>query len=595
MHYFKRHIIIFFSIVLISNSLCSQVNLSKSANESLVLEVYADSLKNLLLGHRTTKTLLIADSLLTVNRDFVSPEIVRIKAAKANAYELQYNFEAALEIYNELIVILETRQYIDEEIDVYLSLARVYEWIDKPELCQESLDRALNLIELHAKPEKLSRYYVRSASYQRIFKDRALGKEYARKGVQLGEQYSVYRSIADGSLILGILTDDFEESINHFKRASDEFENLGDFIGSKFQDLNIARRYTRIGDYNKAVNILKDVRSYSETIDDNDRIYYQFKIRLAEVYERIFEKKDEKDSLISALRQNSKYTKLLGNLVNQDIVDQLVFDNTIRQERQKLEAAKKSNNQLGLGFAALLGLLGFLSVLYAKNRNQAQQLQKQSEVIAEQFQKTEKLYKYQTTLLSEVHHRIKNNLQLINSLLTLQKAKSVNKSEGEMLDVLNHRVSSISLIHEQLYNTKEFDKIDVDLYVKNLLNNFSALISEKNIVIKHNVDELSLNLETITPLGLIWSELISNSIKYNTEKSDLEIFLKLVQDGLFYDMQYSDNGIGYPEEKFESNEKGMGHIIINSLSRQLAAEAESFNQSGAHFHMRFKEKNISPL
>jgi len=567
--------------------------------EKLSIEVslgqYADSLKHLLLGHRTAQTLLISDSLLEVHNNLISPEIVRIKAAKANAHELLYNFEAALEIYNELIVILESNQFIEEEIDICLSLARVYEWVNKPNLCQESLDRALQLIETHNKPEKLSRYYVRSSSYQRIYKDESLAREYAAKGVQLGQQYNVHRSIADGSLLLGILTEDFDESIGHFQNASRGFLQLGDFIGSKFQDMNIAKKYIGQGDYEEAVKIIKAVERYTETIDDNDRIYYQLKIRIAEISERIYNEQGEKDSVINALQQNSKYTKLLGDIVNNEKINQLVFDNKIRYEKQKLDTAERENKYLIALLVGLLSIVWLLTILYLKNKEQRVEIEKQSQTISEQYNKVEQLYNYQTTLLSEVHHRIKNNLQLIKSLLTLQKTKSNNEVESEMLDMLNHRVSSISLIHEQLYNTKEFDKINVDQYVKDLLKNFNTLLSEQSIVIKHQVEDIALNLETITPLGLIWSELISNSIKYNKGNPDLKILLQLTKYDHIFHMNYSDSGIGYADGQFKSNQQGMGFIIISSLSKQLAAESKAYNDDGAHYHMKFKEKIISPL
>ena len=235
---------------------------------------------------------------------------------------------------------------------------------------------------------------------------------------------------------------------------------------------------------------------------------------------------------------------------------------------------------------------------YKLNQNQKKIkiiLEEKTKEIIEEKNRVENLYQYQSTLLSEVHHRIKNNLQLIISLLTLQKTKSSNKSESEMIEMLHHRVSSISLIHEQLYNTKEFDKIYVESYVKDLLKNFLLLVSEKNIQIEYQVNKLELNLETITPLGLIWSELISNSIKYNENKADLRIFFDLIKDDDQYEMHYYDNGVGYTNGHFTSNQKGMGYIIIHSLSRQLAAEIQSYNDKGAHYIIKFKEKIISPL
>ena len=559
------------------------------------LTTFADSLERLMLGHKTSETLYLADSLLALNSQEISPGIIRIQAAKANAYELLYDFESALEIYNSLIEVLESHEYVKEEIDVYLSLARVYEVVNKPELCQRSLNRALMLIDTYDHPEKRSRYFIRAASFQRIFEDRDLAREYAQRGVELGLEFNVLRSIGDGNLLLGILTEDFEKSISHFEMASRQFHELGDDIGSNFQKLNIARKYVRNGNYDKALSIVNDVAEYIETIDDNERVYYQFKIRIATVSEQLYSELGDKDAVINSLKQKSKYDQLLGNLVNQEKIDQLVFDNIIRQEKNRFNYARNLNWMLGVSIVCLLGILGLLSKFYLKNRTQRREIQVQKRELEVQYLKTEELNKYQSTLLSEVHHRIKNNLQLINSLLALQKSKALDESHEDVFDMLHHRVTSISLIHEQLYKTKEFDKVDVRQYVQNLLNNFSTLINESGVDINHDIDNVAVNLETITPLGLIWSELISNSLKSNKDRDDLKIFFKLAVEDDAYVMHYHDDGRGYPDGYFKSNQKGMGYIIIQSLSKQLAAEAKSYNDSGAHYFMRFKEKVISSL
>jgi len=573
----------------------SQLDGRRPSGVNKPLKVYADSLDRLVLGHRTTSILALTDSLLRVHSNLVSPEIIASKAARANAYELLYNFESALEIYNELIAILESSNFVEEEIDVVLSLARVYETVGKKKQCLESLERAFRLIEEYNKPGKLSRYYIRLASYQRIYEDKYLAKEYAAQAVQLGERDGVARSIGDGNLLLGLLAEDYDQSIIYLKKASNQFLELGDYIGSVYQELNIASLQVKYGSYEDALDIIKEVDKYTVTIDDNERVYYQLQIHMAEISEQIYEKQGEKDSVISALRKNKNYTNLFGNIVNQDKINQLIYENEIRQEKEKLETVSKNNSRLGMALLVLLSALGLLSFIFIKNRKQRLEIQEQSNIIQEQYSAVESLYHYQTTLLSEVHHRIKNNLQLIKSLLTLQKTKSSHTKEEEVLEMLSHRVTSISLLHEQLYNTKEFDKIDVDHYVKDLLKNFMSLVSEKNVAIDYQVDDIELNLETITPLGLIWSELISNSIKYNKYQPVLHIIIKLEKQGDAFIMHYSDSGKGYTEGVFKATEQGMGFIIINSLSKQLGADTKSYNKDGANYYMKFKEKIISPL
>ncbi len=220
-------------------------------------------------------------------------------------------------------------------------------------------------------------------------------------------------------------------------------------------------------------------------------------------------------------------------------------------------------------------------------------IQERTLQVVEEKNKVEELYKYQSTLLSEVHHRVKNNLQLIISLLVLQQAKLKKDMDPTILDTLSKRINSISLIHEQLYDDTQFDVVNTRLYLEKLLHNFNALISEQHAIVELEVGDIHFNLDTITPLGLIWSELISNSLKYNQDKKGLKLYFKLEKREKGYFMHYHDNGKGYTNGRFESTSSGMGNFIIQSLARQLMAKTESYNSEGAHFTMEFEEKQIS--
>jgi two-component sensor histidine kinase len=321
-----------------------------------------------------------------------------------------------------------------------------------------------------------------------------------------------------------------------------------------------------------------------------------FSIDLAEIKQTIYENLNDKDKVIEALSDNKKYSQLLGNLVNEEKTDQLIFEQTLRQEKEKLRIAQRDNNLLGLSISALVIMLIGVLILYLNIKKQRVQIQEQTKTIENQFIKTTQLYNYQTILLSEIHHRVKNNLQLISSLLALQKAKIDNLPySNSILENMSQRISSISLIHEQLYKTKEFDKINASSYAKSLINNFEQVLSDQQVSINFDINDITLNLETMTPIGLIWAELINNSLKYYESKNALKIFFKLLKLDDHYLMHYYDNGVGYPNQKLESNSTGMGYLILNSLSNQLSADTKTFNDNGAHFQMTFKEKTISPL
>ena len=587
--------------ILLGFCLCSNLNgigqsksdLNKCEKEDL--ESYADSLRMLITKFKPADVIHLTDSLTEKYDDVICPALVRAQSWKGYAYEHLFEFDKAVEIYNEILKTAVKNGYTKEEIIIRMSLARIYEAIDRPELCEQYLDEIDKLFQNFDDKKIRSHYYVRVASFHRIHKDREVAKEYAQKAIDLGEESGRLGSLAGGNMILGMLTEDFNQSMELFKKAAEYMFEEKDYVGYLFQRLSIARRYMRNGEYDKTKEILNSVQEETHYLGDYEKIFYEFNSYLSQTKADFYEGLGEKDSVIVALKDVNKYSALFGDIANQEKINQLVLDNAINQEKEKIEAANRWNNMLYLGLFFLSGVIILLLKLDHQNRDKSKKIEEQTATISKQYTQLEELYNYQKTLLSEVHHRIKNNLQLIISLLTLQKAKLSNNMDGEILDMLSYRISSISLIHEQLYNLSEFDKIDINLYAKDLLKNFMALISERKVKIEYDLEEVHLNLETITPLGLIWSELISNSLKYNTDKVGLEIYFDLVKEGDSYIMHYHDNGVGYPDGQFGSSSHGMGYTIIQSLSRQLSAESNAYNDQGAHFKMEFQQKIISPI
>ncbi|MEE9439640.1 MAG: sensor histidine kinase [Saprospiraceae bacterium] len=560
-----------------------------------LLKIYADSLRMLITRFQPKKVIQISDSLLQVHSDLVCPDIVRIKACRAYAYEHLFNFEAAIVIYNDILKVAVKNQFIEEEIIVRMSLARVYESIERPELCVQYLEEINKLFETYENKSLMSHYYVRASSYHRIYKDKDVAREYAHKAIRLGKKSGRIGSLAGGNLILGLLTDDFDESIEYLKKASQYCLEEGDYVTYIFQELNIARKYLKKNDFKHSLEAINSVVNEIKDLTENDKIYYQLKLYLSTIKAEAHEGLGEKDSLIIALKQINQYTTLFGEITNQEKINQLIVDNTVSQEKEKVKSAKKLNVFLFLGIISLFGIIILLSRLIMANKATNKKIGEQSLTITQQYGELQKLYNYQSTLLSEVHHRIKNNLQLIISLLILQKAKLTNSFEQKFLNDLSHRISSIALIHEHLYSLKEFEKVNVSQYSRGLLNNLMTLTPKKNVHITNKVDDIRLNLETTTPLGLIWSELVSNSLKYNGHDKELNIYIELFQSEDNYFMHYYDNGIGYPKGQFQDNNEGIGFTIIQSLSKQLAAQTSTYNSEGAHFTMEFKEKIISPL
>ncbi len=196
-------------------------------------------------------------------------------------------------------------------------------------------------------------------------------------------------------------------------------------------------------------------------------------------------------------------------------------------------------------------------------------------------------------LLQEIHHRVKNNMQVITSLLKLQATKIDDEQYVDMFKESQTRIKSMALVHEKLYRSKSLADVDFKEYIKSLsislFRSYGPL--SRNIDLKTDVEDVSLGLEGAVPCGLIINELVSNSIKYafpEQKKGEIRIaFYSLNEEEIV--LEVSDNGIGMPEELDIRNVESMGLHLVKILSeRQLRGKIELSRTGGTHFHIRFR-------
>ncbi|MBZ2165414.1 histidine kinase dimerization/phosphoacceptor domain -containing protein [Methanobacterium spitsbergense] len=200
--------------------------------------------------------------------------------------------------------------------------------------------------------------------------------------------------------------------------------------------------------------------------------------------------------------------------------------------------------------------------------------------------------KEKNILLQEIHHRVKNNMQIISSLLSLQ-TKYVDEEEAvNVLKESQNRVKSMAMIHEKLYISKDLAHINFVDYIQSLVKNlfYSYNIENTNIKPIFDVEDITLNMETAVPCGLIMSELVSNSLKYafpNGMKGEILVSLKTVDDK--YELIIRDNGIGLQEDIDFNNLETLGLLLVNNLIEQIDGELTINRSSGTEFKIKFKE------
>ena len=247
-------------------------------------------------------------------------------------------------------------------------------------------------------------------------------------------------------------------------------------------------------------------------------------------------------------------------------------------ESEKLKNLSKIDSQRSLLTASLYGfsLLGILVFSLFRNNRSKQKanklLQEKNKIIASKSQQNE-------TLIKEIHHRVKNNLQTISSLLYLQSTNITDQDAKEAISQGQRRVESMALIHKNLYQRDNLAGIEMKDYIFRLANNLkdACITNEQEIDININMTETELDVDTAIPLGLIINELLTNVFKYAfPEKNNGKIEISFSK-GKYerFRLTIKDNGIGHTKL-----ETGFGSQLIQLLTKQLEATFSDGNDNG---------------
>lgn len=190
-------------------------------------------------------------------------------------------------------------------------------------------------------------------------------------------------------------------------------------------------------------------------------------------------------------------------------------------------------------------------------------------------------------LLEEIHHRVKNNMAIIHSLLELQSYQQGSEDTTGYIKASQNRIMSMALVHEKLYQNKDFSSIDLRDYVGTLVEKLlnSCNISSIDIKVDLEIDDIPLSIDELIPCGLIINELVTNSIKHAFEKVEapmLNVGIEQV-DSSKYMISVSDNGVGISDPEKIANAKSLGLKIVNTLARQLGGNLEMDAHNGTAF------------
>ena len=211
--------------------------------------------------------------------------------------------------------------------------------------------------------------------------------------------------------------------------------------------------------------------------------------------------------------------------------------------------------------------------------------------ISQSYERLEKANKQKAFLLKEIHHRVKNNLNIVASILGLEKFESNTEEVHKLIAQNKLRIESIAMVHEILYKSEDLENIDFKTYLSKLTEHILATESrEDNIRLHLDIVELKLSIEAMIQFGIIINELVTNSIKHafgeKAENEEGNIYITLQKHEVHYVLTYKDDGVG-----LHSKHKGFGQNLISISAQQLGAEVKMTSQDGLSYTFSFSKEN----
>jgi len=378
----------------------------------------------------------------------------------------------------------------------------------------------------------------------------------------------------------------YNEAITIFNSIIPLFRNQNNTNNLMYSLVGRGQLYNQKKEYKKA--IIDCEESFNLAIKGDELEYQSSSTKcLADAYKSLhnFEK---------AYYYQTKYLKFKDSIFNSNNVKkitqmQMQYDFDRKNELQVIETKNKARENKIIIISLVLGLLSLLffsGILYKQYTIRKMN----NQILATKNIQIKNALDDNEVLLKETHHRVKNSLQMISSLLYLQSENIEDKNAAASVKDGQIRVKSMALIHQKLYQKDNLTGIEVSDYINDLAESVfqSHNINFDAINLHIDVDKMILDIDTITPLGIIINELIVNALKhaFTTKKRGALISISLHKKNDTLLLKVADNGIGFNPEK--KKEKSFGLKLINSLSRKLKADLTITTNNGTLVELRIK-------
>ena len=484
-------------------------------------------------------------------------------------YKHQNDFDNALKHYAKAMKLYETVKNEDGDF----GRAATYNNIGQAYLKQGKFDQSLEAL---LKSDKVGAYidspYLDAENFQALGTNYLYKKAYDKAMGYYQTAIENFIEIGDNSGIANCL---INIGYCHFKKG-----NQAAAIAETNRGLALAKELEQLEWQKDAYQNLAEVYSTS----GNYELAYQNHVKYKEVADLMFN--TEKEKKFTQLQMLYDFNKIQDSQEETQLRKELLLS----QETAKQRTIK----YIVMWILAALALLT-VWIYFNLKRNQKQKaiIASQKEIVEKQNAVISESLSEKETLLREIHHRVKNNLQIISSLLNIQSQHIKDANVLSSIQEGQSRVQAMSLIHQNLYQSEQLNNVDIDNYLRELVVYLSDMFggAEKSIDVEVEVSDIRFDIDTAIPLGLIVNELVSNAYKYafeNRAAGKIQIGIRALNE-VEYELNVNDNGNGLPEDFDPNTSTSLGLKLVSILSRQLRGKMRSHSADGTSFIISFKD------
>lgn len=546
------------------------------------------------------------DSALKIAEKIKDKELIaNILNATGIIYDYQGDFQTGLDYYLRALSLSEEIGNIVKAADYCGNIASVHFYMENDEKALEYYLKAMELSKKTAnKSGEAAAYQGMVTIYNRLNEPEKAMK-YAQLDLQLRQQMNDKRGLAYAYKNLGTIYQrkkDFRKAEENYLLGLKYAEETDQKIKIAVLNLQLGRLMNNSGQHRRAIPYLENVVKITKEMGVLREQSFAYE-DLATSYSNLGE-------FQKAYNFQKQFSTIKDKLITQDINAQTTRMQTIYETKNreakitaleketalKEEVIEQSNliKNLSVVGLVLVGLIAGLFYNQSRLKQRSNTLLTAKNIEIEEKNKlVEQSLLEKETLLREIHHRVKNNLQIISSLLNIQ---SDNVNDPTVLSSIKEgqsRVQAMSLIHQNLYQSEHLSNVDIETYLQELVVYLSDMFAgqNKDVEIEVDANKIEFDIDTAIPLGLIVNELVSNAYKYafeNQQKGKVQIGIKAIND-TDYELNVKDNGKGLPNDFNPSKSKSLGLKLVKILSKQLRGKFKSSSDNGAVFVVTFKD------